>query len=471
MGLLDGTFDPRMQGLLAAGAAGLQASGPSRTPVSLGQVMGAGLMGGMNQYNEAQGMKLKAGLLDAQTRHMGTQDRLLEAQVAAAERKARLEEEQRRMMVNWAGGVVGGPGPSASQAALSMGAETGDVGPTNTNAQRMGAVQPSSLYHRLTPESMLPMAAGGMNIEPLLKLREAAKPNIQVSDGFAYDPTRQLPGFLPKPRTADLGGEEVRYLTNPDGTEREVSRTPKTAAPSSRPIWLNADNSINRTLFDAQLGLTKAGATRVDAGVRMEGEFSKKLGQQYGEMYADMMRSDFNAPSNIAKYQRLGSLLSQVNTGKFVGTTTDLKAAAKGLGFDLTAMGVADNVAPAQASRMLSNQLALELRNPAGGAGMPGAMSDSDRQFLVQMVPNLENDPGAVPTMIEYRTKLAQRDREVARLARQFRQKNNGFNDGFFEELAQWSEKNPLFQQQAPKPKPAADLLQQADDIVSGRRR
>lgn len=80
MGLLDGTFDPRMQGLLAAGAAGLQASGPSRMPVSMGQVMGQGLMAGMGQYNEAQGMKLKAGLLDAQLKHMGMQDRLLEAQ-------------------------------------------------------------------------------------------------------------------------------------------------------------------------------------------------------------------------------------------------------------------------------------------------------------------------------------------------------------------------------------------------------
>ena len=35
-GILDPMMDPRTQGLLAAGFQGLQASGPSRMPVSLG---------------------------------------------------------------------------------------------------------------------------------------------------------------------------------------------------------------------------------------------------------------------------------------------------------------------------------------------------------------------------------------------------------------------------------------------------
>jgi hypothetical protein len=152
----------------------------------------------------------------------------------------------------------------------------------------------------------------------------------------------------------------------------------------------------------------------------------------------------------------LGSLLGQVSTGKFKGATTDIKAAAKSLGIDLNAIGVADDVAPAQAARALSNQMALELRNPAGGAGMPGALSDKDREFLLQSIPGLENDPSAIGKMIEYRVKLEQRSQKVARMARDYRKKNGRFDDGFFDELQEWSEKNPLFPQAAVTSAPSA---------------
>jgi hypothetical protein len=176
-----------------------------------------------------------------------------------------------------------------------------------------------------------------------------------------------------------------------------------------------------------------------------EKKFDEAVGKEFGEQYAGLMKADMNAPANVAKYQRLGQLLKQAGTGKFTSTTTDIKAMAKGLGIDLNSMGVADNVAPAQAATALANQLALELRSPAGGAGMPGALSDQDRQFLLQMVPSLESDPNAWPKMIEYRVKLAQREQQVAKMARAYRKKSGRYDEGFYDELQEWSNKNPLF--------------------------
>jgi hypothetical protein len=123
-------------------------------------------------------------------------------------------------------------------------------------------------------------------------------------------------------------------------------------------------------------------------------------------------------------------------------------------------MGIADDVAPAQAARSLTNQLALEMRNPAGGAGMPGALSDKDREFLMQSIPGLENDPAAIGTMIDYRVRLAKREQQVAKMARAYRKKNGKFDEGFFDELQEWSEKNPLFSEarNTPKPAPKAGL-------------
>ena len=76
---------------------------------------------------------------------------------------------------------------------------------------------------------------------------------------------------------------------------------------------------------------------------------------------------------------------------------------------------------------------------------MPGALSDSDRNFLVKMAPGLSKDPQANKVLIDTAKKLAQRDKDVARLARQYRQKNGSLNEGFYNELEQFSERNPLF--------------------------
>lgn len=185
---------------------------------------------------------------------------------------------------------------------------------------------------------------------------------------------------------------------------------------------------------------------------KQEGEFQKAVGKEFGDIYTGAIKSEFAAPRTIANYDRLGNLLSQVNTGKFRGTITDMKAAAKSLGIDLTAMGIPDDVAPAQATKQISNMLALELRNPAGGAGMPGAMSDKDREFLQQSIPSIENDPGAIGKMIEYRKALAKRDQEVGKMARAYRARTGRFDEGFFDELRDFSEKNPLFPSAPPAP-------------------
>lgn len=52
MGLLDSFTDPTTMGLLSAGAALADASGPSRMPVSLAQVLGKGVTGGMAGYRQ-----------------------------------------------------------------------------------------------------------------------------------------------------------------------------------------------------------------------------------------------------------------------------------------------------------------------------------------------------------------------------------------------------------------------------------
>jgi hypothetical protein len=269
-----------------------------------------------------------------------------------------------------------------------------------------------------------------------------------------------LDRVMPKPKTVEpftLKPGETRYGSD-NKPIASVPDKPKEAAETELAKVIRERNALppndpNRALYDSKIQklTTHQPGTKVE--VRQESEFGKKVGGELGEIYTGLLKADMNAPATVGKYERLGTLLKDSGSGKFKGTTTEIKAAAKGLGIDLNAMGIKDDVAPAQAARALANQLALELRNPAGGAGMPGALSDKDREFLVQSIPGLENDPKGNEKMIEYRAKLARREQQVARMARDYRRKSGKFDEGFFDELQQWSDKNPLF----PAPKPSGD--------------
>ena len=75
-GLFDGgLIDPRMAGLLSGAFAGLNASGPSATPVSLGQVIGRAGAAGMGAYQDAAAQQLAQRraeqAMKLQEQHMG----------------------------------------------------------------------------------------------------------------------------------------------------------------------------------------------------------------------------------------------------------------------------------------------------------------------------------------------------------------------------------------------------------------
>lgn len=373
-GLLGG-MAPKDIGILQAALMGLQASGPSRMPVSMGQIMGQAGNAGMNAYQQAQEQQKKAEMFKLQ---------MAQYQQAQAEKKKRDD-------------------------AISALAKD----PRFAGMENLLAVSPTAAIERAYPKDKNPLVVppGSTVVSPT-------------------DPSKTLFTAPTKPERPSSIGQMIQ--------ERDL-------LPIGHP---------QREVYDAAIRKATTHAPAASATVinKQETEFGKAVGKKFGEQYVGLMEADMAAPGTIARYQRLGSLLGDVKTGKFQGTIVDLKAAAKSLGVDLTALGVRDDVAPAQAADALSKQMALDLRNPAGGAGMPGALSDKDREFLVKMVPSIENDPDAVKQMIEYRVKLAKREQDVARMAREYRNRTGKFDEGFFTELRAFSDKNPLFTAGGPKP-------------------
>lgn len=186
--------------------------------------------------------------------------------------------------------------------------------------------------------------------------------------------------------------------------------------------------------------IAAAGAPRVNVNNLQEREEAKTVGGGFGKQFNEIQAGAMDAAGKISRLDRLDQLLEGVTTGKLTPAMTQVSALADSLGIKLD-----PKLGAKQAVQALSNEVALQLRNPSGGAGMPGALSDKDREFLVSMTPGLANTAEGNKLIIESARKLAKREQDVARLARDYRQRKGQMDEGFYQELAQFSVANPLF--------------------------
>jgi hypothetical protein len=145
-------------------------------------------------------------------------------------------------------------------------------------------------------------------------------------------------------------------------------------------------------------------------------------------------------PGKISRYQQIGSLLGDFEGGKFSQTGLELAKA-----FNSAGLKVDPRLPNKEAASAMANEMALELRSPAGGAGMPGAMSDQDREFLKSMVPQMSQTAEGRKSIIDSRVKVMERENTVAGMARQYRQKYGKLDESFFGQLQEWSNRNHLF--------------------------
>lgn len=197
--------------------------------------------------------------------------------------------------------------------------------------------------------------------------------------------------------------------------------------------------------------IAAAGASRVNVNNLQEREEAKTVGKGFGEQFNTILESARDAQNRLNRFDRIEQLLTGVTTGKMTPTTTQIAALADSVGIKID-----PKLGEKQAAAALANEIALQLRNPSGGAGMPGALSDRDREFLVSMTPSLANTEEGNKLLIETARKLATRDKKVAELARSYRQRKGQMDEGFYSELESYSSANPLFgNQQRPASAPA----------------
>ena len=111
--------------------------------------------------------------------------------------------------------------------------------------------------------------------------------------------------------------------------------------------------------------------------VKTSEDIVSKIGKR-----AEQLSSSAQRQSSLNQMSRL--LDTGLKTGSLAGLSKSFKGVLSSV-LDVEIEGLAE----AEALEAISNKLALEVRNPASGMGLPGATSNRDLDFLIGAIPGL----------------------------------------------------------------------------------
>lgn len=198
-------------------------------------------------------------------------------------------------------------------------------------------------------------------------------------------------------------------------------------------------------------GAAFAPPPQVNVNTKTETAFGQAFGKGEGEAASALANDVGNAAaSQLQQLDALKSAVAQLqaaggDTGALAKLGLEATRIAQGLGIDPAALGLPANAGPAEVINAVSNKLAMEARNPAGGAGMPGAMSDADRAFLSQTVPNLGDSPQGIAMKIDIAAKAAARKAEMSSAWNAYPDQTQAGWSKFKQDWKKYTDANPLF--------------------------
>lgn len=175
-------------------------------------------------------------------------------------------------------------------------------------------------------------------------------------------------------------------------------------------------------------------------GSRPQSAFDVEIAKKSAGDLEERTKASKESQGKLQKLDAMERLVS--NPAVYQGKAANYVLEAKKLGM---ALGMNfEGVPEAETLRALSNQFALSLRSTAGGEGMPGALSDADRNFLLASVVGLTNTDRGNMAMIK-----------MQRAAETYKMKANdeavrfihskSTNIGLPEHMAKWTAANPMF--------------------------
>ena len=375
--------------------------------------------------------------------------RQLQQQLEQADANAKLRQQLGQYFMG---------GPQQAQRA-------GDAGPTND----MQGNNPRGRFMGVNPMAALLMLSGDSGMGKVGgAIQESTKPMSVAEGGSVYVPgtgpiyerpklgegLRQTPGGGAEPipgygesRAGIEGGitrakaaAEAPYqppieTIGPNG-EKVFTPRPAYAAQSLPRVGGGTVSGIPGVSSRSAVGPTPAdtasavetGKGRAEDGIKFEGR---------------ILDNGASARSNLTQLQVLAPNLEKLPSGPLYPMLVGGAAYLKQFGIDVGQ--ISKDLGPAQATNAILNRLALQIRGTKDGeGGMPGAMSDKDREFLMKSVPNLGNTQDGNRQLIKILMTMEERKIEEAQIVSRMQADRKSSNE-IREALNQFGNSRPMF--------------------------
>jgi hypothetical protein len=316
-----------------------------------------------------------------------------------------------------------------------------------------------------TPQPTRPFDTGTAAAPALPSPQPAAQPAAQSPQGaFGSNiPTQTLVGVLRDENSSDqdravakflleprMKGTEYSFLKGEDGTiyrttsAGNIEKVAGGSAGAYRPANAAEKQAYGVTpdaplVFgpDGKPQILSAGGTTVNVAAGEKAQ-DQAVGKAYGERFVDLQKAGGQAQSTLNTFGAMKKLTADPKFRSGAGSSYQLA-------FDkaLVALGGDPNsTASRESFKALASKAVLDGLGGSLGAGV----SNADVGFIQGTVPTLDNSPDGIKLLIDIQSRLAQRQKDIAKLARDYKKGNGGkFDEGFDQALANYAEQNPLF--------------------------
>lgn len=291
-------------------------------------------------------------------------------------------------------------------------------------------------------------------------IAEREKPNVELvtsSDGtiIAVDKTKsqQTGTFGSKKDTTELidgpNGSKVLFDNETDQVLGNV--TPRDVSSEYVEYMDYVNNEAKANPGEAPMSFQKFRMTKPPS-MKVENNLGdtadparKKFGEKSGEFFAEDWQNLRNARKQaremLGQYELARkAIATNVRTGTFGEYEQSLRKLGSALGIDADM----NKITGGELLKTVTNRMALLMRNPDSGMGMPGSVSDRDLTFLKEAQVGLSTANPEV--MIDVFERLEKRKIDIANLADKYAKENGMLDAGFDDVVKEFAEKNPLFE-------------------------
>jgi len=273
----------------------------------------------------------------------------------------------------------------------------------------------------------------------------------QLAGGAAPLPGYANEGQMKATVGGDMGGDSGALDRQIAGMTKELPNVKDAASRTMMQNEIDRLTDQRARYFGAAQAQPAAPSAAPDApGIPVQSADAKAYNEarakDFAGQAAGFQKAGQQASSMLRNLDELKTLYADPNVAK--GALAENISGLKNIGasFGVDMKGLSSE----QAAEAITNKMALDMRSTADGGGMPGAMSDADRNHLKALTPNLTKSPEGRAKIMEAQQKVAQRQIDVARLANEYEQKNGRLDAGFDKVLQDYAAKNRMFTQAQP---------------------